>query len=146
MNRQEFLVQLRKGLSGLSQDDIEECLTFYSEAIDDRMEEGLSEEEAISAVGFVDEIVTQVVTETSLAKITKEKMSIKRSTGDIRFDGSDATEIFVETDTGDVTGTLISEKVFIARTDTGRINVPKTTNGGKCEINTDTGDIKLEIK
>ena len=78
--------------------------------------------------------------------IAAEKMSIKRSTGDIRFDGSDATEIFVETDTGDVTGTLISEKVFIARTDTGRINVPKTTHGGKCEINTDTGDIRLEIK
>lgn len=85
MNRQEFLVQLRKGLSGLSQDDIEGCLTFYSEAIEDRMEEGLSEEEAISAVGFVDEIVTQVVTETSLAKITKEKMKSKRqlSAGEI---------------------------------------------------------------
>ena len=49
MGKQEFLAQLRKGLQGLPQEDIEERLTFYSEMIDDRMEEGLSEEEAVSA-------------------------------------------------------------------------------------------------
>ena len=35
MSKQEFLVQLRKGLSGFPQDDIEEHVTFYSEMIDD---------------------------------------------------------------------------------------------------------------
>ena len=45
MRKQEFLAQLRKALSGLPQDEIEERLTFYGEMIDDRMEEGLSEEE-----------------------------------------------------------------------------------------------------
>ena len=70
---------------------------------------------------------------------------IETDTGDVEFDSSDATEIFVETDTGDVTGTLLSEKIFFAETDTGRIEVPKTTSGGKCEIITDTGDIKLNI-
>ena len=78
MNKQEFLVQLRKGLSGLPQEDIEERLTFYSEMIDDRMEEGISEEKAISAVGTVDEIVTQVVAETPLAKIAKKRIKSKR--------------------------------------------------------------------
>lgn len=77
--------------------------------------------------------------------IATEKFSIERSTGDVRFDGSDAAEIFVETDTGDIIGTLLSKKVFITQTDTGRIEVPKTTNGGRCEINTDTGDIKINI-
>ena len=77
--------------------------------------------------------------------IAVEKFSIKRSSGDVRFDGSDAAEIFVETDTGDVTGTLLSEKIFITKTDTGNVDVPKTTAGGKCEINTDTGDINLKI-
>ncbi len=75
-----------------------------------------------------------------------EKFFIKRSTGDVMLDGSDAAEIFVETDTGDVTGTLLSEKVFITETSTGRINVPKTTLGGKCEITTETGDINISIK
>jgi len=78
MNKQEFLAQLRKGLSGLPQDDIEERLTFYSEMIEDRIEEGLSEEEAVSAVGSVDEIVTQVVAETPLTKIAKERIKPKR--------------------------------------------------------------------
>ncbi len=70
-----------------------------------------------------------------------EKISIKRSTGNVRFDGSDATEIFVKTGTGDVGGSLLSEKVFITKTSTGEISVPKTTTGGKCEIITSTGDI-----
>ena len=38
MHKQEFLAQLRKGLSGMPQDDIEERLVFYSEMVDDRME------------------------------------------------------------------------------------------------------------
>ena len=51
MSKQEFLAQLRKSLSGLPQEDIEERLTFYSEMIEDHIEEGLPEEEAVSAVG-----------------------------------------------------------------------------------------------
>lgn len=78
MGKQEFLAQLRKGLSGLPQDDIEECLTFYSEMLEDRMEEGLSEEEAVSAAGSVNEIVAQVVADIPLAKIAKEKIRPKR--------------------------------------------------------------------
>lgn len=77
--------------------------------------------------------------------IAKETISIKRSTGDVRFEDADAAEIFVDTDTGDVTGTLGSEKVFMTQTDTGKVDVPKTTGGGRCEITTDTGDIKLKI-
>ncbi len=81
MNKQEFVEQLRKGLSGLPQDDIEERLTFYNEMIDDRMEEGLSEEEAVGEIGSVDEIVAQVVAETPLAKIAKERIRPKRRLG-----------------------------------------------------------------
>lgn len=77
--------------------------------------------------------------------IAWEKFSIERSTGDVKFDGSDAAEIFVETDTGDVTGSLLADKVFIARTDTGDIDVPNSITGGRCEITTDTGDIKITI-
>lgn len=75
-----------------------------------------------------------------------ERMEIERSTGDVRFEGCDAGEILVTTDTGSVTGSLLSEKVFIARTDTGRVDVPKTVTGGRCEITTDTGDIKITVR
>ncbi len=77
--------------------------------------------------------------------IATEKFSIERSTGDVKFDGSDAAEIFVQTDTGDVTGSLLTDKVFIIQTDAGNVDIPKTVDGGICEIITDTGDIELDI-
>lgn len=78
MSKQEFLTQLRKGLSGLPQNDIEERLMFYSEMIEDQMEDGVSEEEAVSTIGSVDEIVAQVVAQTPLVKIAKERIKSKR--------------------------------------------------------------------
>ncbi len=78
MNKQEFLARLREGLYGLPQEDIEERLTFYSEMIDDRMEEGLSEEEAVSAVGSVPKIVAQVIADSPLEKISKERIRPKK--------------------------------------------------------------------
>jgi len=74
MNKQEFLDRLKKALSGLPQGDIAEQLRFYSEMIDDRMEEGVSEEEAVAAIGSVDEIAAQVLTDTPPRE--KEKRSI----------------------------------------------------------------------
>ena len=78
--------------------------------------------------------------------IAAKKFYIERSTGDVRFENSDATEIFVETGTGYVTGTLLTDKVFIIQTDTGNVDVPKSVDGSRCEIITDTGDIKITIK
>ncbi len=78
--------------------------------------------------------------------IAAEKFYIERSTGDVIFEGSDAAEIYVKTSTGDVTGTLLSEKVFITETNTGSVNVPKTVTGGRCEIKTSTGDIQIDLQ
>ena len=62
------------------------------------------------------------------------------------FDGSDAEAVYVTTDTGDVKGTFLTDKVYITKTDTGSVDVPGSTSGGRCEITTDTGDIKLSVK
>lgn len=78
--------------------------------------------------------------------IAKDTITIVRTTGDVRFDGCDAETIYVTTDTGDVSGTLLSDKVFHTESDTGKVNVPKTITGGRCVITTDTGDISLEIR
>lgn len=78
--------------------------------------------------------------------IAKKKLSVERSTGNVTLDGSDAGEIYIKTDTGSVRGTLLSDKIFFAESDTGSVKVPKTTSGGKCEIVTDTGNIKIEIE
>lgn len=78
MHKQEFLHALREKLSGFPQADIEERLTFYGEMIDDRIEEGISEEEAVNAIGPVDEVVSQILAETPLTRIVKEKIKPKR--------------------------------------------------------------------
>ena len=77
--------------------------------------------------------------------LASDECNIKRNTGDVIFDNCDALKLTVRTSTGDVTGTLRSEKNFIAKTSTGKINVPDTNSGGKCEITTSTGDILIEL-
>ena len=40
---------------------------------------------------------------------------------------------------------VLSAKVFITETDTGKVEVPKSVTGGRCEIETDTGDIQITV-
>lgn len=79
MNKEQFLDELRRGMSGLPQEDIEERIAFYEEMIADRMDEGISEEEAISEIGSVEEISRQIMSEIPLTKLIKEKVRPKRS-------------------------------------------------------------------
>lgn len=79
MNKKKYLAELRKGLSGLPQEEIEERVTFYSEMIDDRMEEGLSESEAVSAIGAVGEVVAQILAEIPITTLVKEKVKANRA-------------------------------------------------------------------
>lgn len=78
MTKQAFLMQLQERLSGLPQEDIAERLSFYDEMINDRIEDGLSEEEAVSQIGTVDEVVSQILTETPITKLVKEKVKSNR--------------------------------------------------------------------
>ncbi len=78
MNRSEFLSELRKKLAGLPADDILRSLDYYGELIDDRVEDGLSEEDAVAALGPLDDIVRQILTDTPLPKLIKEKVKPKR--------------------------------------------------------------------
>lgn len=70
---------------------------------------------------------------------------LKNGTGDVHLDRCDGAELSLETTTGSVTGTLLSEKIFIAKTSTGSVRVPESTTGGNCEIKTSTGNIRMEI-
>ena len=78
MHKQEFLARLRRSLAGLPQGDIEERVSFYSEMIDDRMEEGCSEEDAIRQIGSVDEVAAQIVADVLPAERAGETAAPKR--------------------------------------------------------------------
>lgn len=79
MNKQEFLAELQSALNGLPNEDIEERLIFYGEMIDDRIEEGKTEEEAVAEIGPVGDIVSQIVSDIPLTKIVKERIKPKRT-------------------------------------------------------------------
>ena len=78
MTKTEFINELRDKLSGLPKKDIEERLNFYSEMIDDQMEEGISEQDAILSIGNVEEIAEQIISDTPLSKIIKKNATPKR--------------------------------------------------------------------
>lgn len=65
MNKLEFLTRLREGLQSIPEEDRRRTVGYYREMIDDRMEDGLSEETAVEAVGDVEEIIRQILAETS---------------------------------------------------------------------------------
>ena len=75
MHKQEFLARLRSELACLPEEDREERLNFYSEMIDDRMEDGLSEEEAVRAIGSAEDIASQIIAETPMVKLVREKLA-----------------------------------------------------------------------
>jgi len=77
MNKKEFLAALCSGLSGLPEEDVQRTLDFYSEMIDDHMEDGMSEGEAVAAVGPVRDIVAQIFAETPLPKLVRAKVKPK---------------------------------------------------------------------
>lgn len=78
--------------------------------------------------------------------ILKEDLNIEGSTGSVYFDGFDAANIYIELSTGDVKGTILSNKFFVAKSNTGKVIVPQTREGGECIIIVDTGDINIKYK
>ncbi len=78
MNRNEFSENLRNRLSGLPQADLEERISFYDEMICDRMEDGMTEEEAVSSVGSIDSIAAQITSEIPLTRLVRARVKPKK--------------------------------------------------------------------
>ena len=72
MKRVEFLKALKAQLWALPEADVQCSLDYYSEMIDDRMEDGLTEEEAVAAIGDLGEIVQQILGETPRPPVVVE--------------------------------------------------------------------------
>ena len=72
-------------------------------------------------------------------------ISIDTTTGDVNFVNSDAGELYIKVTTGDVEGNLLTDKVFITKTNTGDVSVPASIIGGRCEITTTTGNISITV-
>jgi len=78
--------------------------------------------------------------------IVENDFNLNGTTGDVDFDGFDAANIYINLSTGSVSGTILTSKFFIAKSDTGHVNVPETREGGDCRITVSTGDIDISYK
>ena len=78
MTKQDFLSELKKALSRLSFNDTKESLEYYSEMIDELIEEGRTEEDAVLAIGSVDDIVAQIMADYNTYKTESKKKKQKK--------------------------------------------------------------------
>ena len=78
MNKAEFISRLKRKLSEAPEINAEECLQFYEELIDDKIEEGKTEEIAIFEIGSIDEVYAKILENASLYKMDDVKISEKR--------------------------------------------------------------------
>ena len=71
---------------------------------------------------------------------------LKTDNGGIRFSGLDAETINIRTEHGDVEGTILTDKIFTAKSEMGTVRVPDTSSGGPCVVRTEAGDINIAIR
>ena len=79
MSRDAFIGELRHRMAGLPKEAVDRTVEYYSELIADSMEDGLSEEEAVSRLGSLDEIVANVVKDTPLPQIIETRIQEKKA-------------------------------------------------------------------
>ncbi len=79
MNKSEYLDSIRSKLAGLPEKDINSAIEYYEEAIEDRIEDGLTEEQAIKAVGTPEEIAEKILMDSSIPKLITAKAKPQRT-------------------------------------------------------------------
>lgn len=77
MTKREFLEELRKRLSDLNDADFAASVAYYEEMIDDCMEDGLSEEEAVKAIGTPADAAAHILEDMPLGKLIKSRVKSK---------------------------------------------------------------------
>ncbi|MDL2289561.1 DUF1700 domain-containing protein [Clostridia bacterium OttesenSCG-928-F22] len=73
MTKSEFLLALRKALYPLPEEEIQKTLAYYSEIIQDAMEEGMTEQEAVASLESVEVIAEKILYDTPLNVLIKER-------------------------------------------------------------------------
>ncbi len=77
MNKSEFLNELSERLSTLPESEAEKTINYYSEMIDDRIEDGETEQAAVKAIGSIDDAVRNAMSQVPLTGLVKQ--SVKRN-------------------------------------------------------------------
>lgn len=81
MDKYDFLLALEARLEGLPEADRQASLDFYSEMLDDLVEGGMTETEAVASLGSPEAIAEEILLEMPLPKLVKAKMKKRRLSG-----------------------------------------------------------------
>ena len=81
MLKKVFLSELRYAVRGLPIRDINEHIAFYEELIDDKIEDGMTEEQAVRSLGRVDKVASQIIAQTPIRRIVKERITPRAGFG-----------------------------------------------------------------
>ena len=73
MNKKEFLAELKGRLHALGEVEIKKTLAYYSEIIDDRVEEGMTEEDAVNGMEPIGAIAERTLQEAPLSALLRAK-------------------------------------------------------------------------
>lgn len=71
MNKQEFSAELYSKLGKLPEEEKQKSVDYFSEMIDERIEDGMTEEEAVAAVGTTDEAVNMILQDIPISSLLK---------------------------------------------------------------------------
>ena len=74
MTKADFLRLLERALSQLSEEERQKNLEYYSELLDDMMEEGMTEAEATAKLGSPNQIAQSILQEMPLGKLVSTRM------------------------------------------------------------------------
>ena len=77
MTKVDFLRLLERALSQLSEEERQKNLEYYSELLDDMMEEGMTEAEATAKLGSPNQIAQSILQEMPLGKLVSTRMKPK---------------------------------------------------------------------
>ena len=76
MTKIEYLKLLKRALKPITRAEREKSLAYFSEVIDDRMEEGISEEAAVAELESIDAAAERIIAEASAQGQLRPKRSI----------------------------------------------------------------------
>ena len=73
-------------------------------------------------------------------------LAARVNSGNIRMTRCDAETLYLGAVSGNISGSLLSGKTFVTQTSSGSVRVPGSSVGGRCEIVTSSGNIRVTVE
>ena len=85
MKKEAFLRALNKRLEGMGAEERARALEFCAESIDDRMEDGMAEEDAVTALGDVEDVARGLLADRPLGAVVRDRERRESSAGRVEL-------------------------------------------------------------